>query len=183
MIKYEIYKDNFECATSASRFKIPSFSADDIWYEYERKGWRYPELVESFDNEAEARAAFENYKKDASTALCSGFSSYFLDCVVIYLDENEYDNESGEIDCGNTIDNAAEPFIALNERFAMYEFNRASFGEHPPKNWVIIANDLNDYLDDRTSWETSVEQGKWEAAQIWKEYINGELPDVEEQEF
>lgn len=181
-VKYEIYKDNFECMRNASRFKIPSMNANDIWYEYNCKSWRYPELVESFDSEDDARAAFENYKKDASTALYSGFALYFLNCEVVFLCKNEYD-ECGDIDCGETIDRAAEPFISLNERFDMYKFNKASFGEHCPKNWEAIANGLNGYLDDRTSWETEVEQGKWEAEQIWKEYISGKLPEVEEQEF
>lgn len=111
MKKYEIYSDSFETRLSGrSEEAGVTLTEKDIYDLYGMETFHDSSLLESYDSKEAALADFHaHYRKYATTTLESGASYNFLAATVVYVEENEYD-EDGEYDSGHILEYAAEPF-------------------------------------------------------------------------
>ena len=95
MKKWEIWSDNFEF-----RGPIEEASEQNIIDWYNAQTCLDPTLEESYDTEAEARAAWETWKDYGITREQQGYTFRLLVGRLAYLTMSEYDDETGDYDQG-----------------------------------------------------------------------------------
>lgn len=112
MKKFEICTDHFEIRTNG----LKNLSAKDIFDLYRSGSVLEEHIEESFDTLEEARSAFDKtYSKWARTSF-NRSSVSLLSCDVVFIVENNYDDETGDFDFGGDVwEYAAEPYSAKED--------------------------------------------------------------------
>ena len=59
-----------------------------------------------------------------------------------------------------------------------YFIDEDSFGEYLPVNWTVIANYLNDVIDER-----GIAEDFEACSQLWEDYCNGDIKDAPQAEW
>jgi hypothetical protein len=116
MTKYEIMTDHFEFRLGTQKWRIPSMSADEIFDTYQSRDGRItsnfinPRLCGSYATLEEAQAALHDGAYSAETRLQKGQVEWLLTGELVWIEENEYDDD-GEFDQQNGFhDVLAEPY-------------------------------------------------------------------------
>lgn len=111
MTKYEVKADRFEIRANG----ISELTAQEIFELYESGTANSPTLLNSCDSMESAQSIFEEEKYRATTRAEHGFIFPLIVGTIVWIEQNEYDEDGEFLYGGDIIEFFAEPYNIESE--------------------------------------------------------------------
>lgn len=111
MTKYEVKEGRFEIKAKG----ISELTADEVFQTYEQQRDNNPMLIGSYDSIEKAGETFKEETFRAITMAEQGFTFPLIVGTVVWLEQNEYDEDGEFLYGGDVIEFFAEPYNIESE--------------------------------------------------------------------